>query len=332
MPYFAVLTLERVPHTAVTMSRRHFLKTTAAAALATGFSAFADPSSPGRRIIDTHTHFYDVTRPQGVPWPPKQSPLYRKVLPEDWKAVASPLGVHETVVVEASPWVEDNEWILQLASAEKCIVGFVGNLDPHDAVFAEHLKRFAANPLFRGIRWRGDLVKWDAGQEKVLNAARLLAEKGLSLDVNGVPAALPQVAKLAKEVPELNIIINHVGGAGDPQKLKPEWLENMRLAAACPNVVMKVCGMLEQVAGKGPAAPPMETGYYLPILEPLWESFGPERLLYGSNWPVSDRAAPYASVFRLVSEYFESKGTEALDRYFTQNARRVYRCLDRAQG
>ena len=68
-------------------------------------------------IIDTHTHFYDPTRPQGVPWPPKENQLlYRTVLPADAQALAAPVGVTGTVVVEASAWLEDNQWILDLAA------------------------------------------------------------------------------------------------------------------------------------------------------------------------------------------------------------------------
>ena len=88
-------------------------------------------------IIDTHIHLYDPTRPQGVPWlSPDDEVLYRKVFPEDYKALAIPEGVTGTVVVEASEWVEDNQWILDIAADEPFIVGFVGNLQPGSEDFA----------------------------------------------------------------------------------------------------------------------------------------------------------------------------------------------------
>ena len=78
-------------------------------------------------IVDTHTHLYDPTRPQGIPWPNKDNEqLYRTVLPEHFKQTAGPSGVTHTVVVEASVWVDDNDWILDLAKDEPAIVGFVG--------------------------------------------------------------------------------------------------------------------------------------------------------------------------------------------------------------
>src|SRR5262249_23546501 len=103
--------------------------------------------------IDAHTHFYDPTRPEGIPWPGKNDKLlYRKVLPEHFLAVARPCGVTQTVVVEASPRVEDNQWLLDLAAKEPSIVGVVGHLTPGEDAFRGHLKRFAKDARFRGIR------------------------------------------------------------------------------------------------------------------------------------------------------------------------------------
>jgi L-fuconolactonase len=109
----------------------------------------------GATVIDAHTHFYDPTRPEGVPWPTREEKLlYRRVLPKDYRALAVPRPVAGTVVVEASPWVEDNQWVLDLAAKEPFIVGLVGNLPVGTKQFAGHLKRFAANKLFCGLRIR----------------------------------------------------------------------------------------------------------------------------------------------------------------------------------
>lgn len=310
------------------MNRRRFLQTTAASSAAVLSGAPAHAAPPATRIIDTHTHFYDPTRPQGVPWPSKGTFLDRKVMPADWLALASPHGIHETVIVEASQWVEDNQWILDLAEKEKCIVGFVGNLDPNDAAFAANLQRFAKNPLYRGIRWRGDLVRIDAHKDKVLAGAKLLAQHGLELDLNGPPAMLPHAAQLAADVPDLRIVINHLGASGDPQSLRPEWKENIRLVAKQPNVFMKVSALVEQVKCEHGQAP-RDTAYYLPILDHLWETFGPDRLIYGSNWPVSDKGAPYDVVFKVVDEYFRGKGEEACEKYFWKNSLAAYRWVER---
>ena len=107
-------------------------------------------------IIDTHTHFYDPHRPQGVPWPPKDNALlYRPVFPEHFKALAEPEGVTGTVVVEASAWLEDNQWILDLAEDDPFILGLVGHIDPGTETFGPQLAHYAAHPRFLGIRCGG---------------------------------------------------------------------------------------------------------------------------------------------------------------------------------
>jgi predicted TIM-barrel fold metal-dependent hydrolase len=119
----------------------------------------------GLTVIDAHTHFYDPTRAQGVRWPPRDDKLlYRPVLPKDYNALPVPRPVTGRVVVEASPWLEDNQWGLDLAAHEPSIVGFVGNLPVGTKEFAGHLKRFGTNKLFRGIRLRNrkldDPYRW----------------------------------------------------------------------------------------------------------------------------------------------------------------------------
>ncbi len=305
------------------MRRRDFIRTTvgAGAALAAG-GAVAEEGRPSR-VIDTHTHFYDPTRPEGVPWPPKNSKLYRTVLPDDWAAVAAPHGVRETIVVEASERVEDNQWVLDLAAKDERLIGLVGNLDPNDLAFEANVKRFAANPKFRGVRWRGGLVDIDKNPEQVLRGAKVLAAHGLELDLNGSNAMLPHAVRLAERVADLTIVINHLGGSGDPAQIKDGWREGIVALAQCPKVFMKVSALVEQVQGAEGEAP-RELNYYLPVLDHLWKQFGEDRLIYGSNWPVSDRGAPYAVVYELVREYFAGKGKDALEKYFWKNATVAY--------
>jgi L-fuconolactonase len=134
------------------ISRRSFLGTAAAA---TGAALLPAAETP-LPIVDTHTHFYDPERPQGVPWPNKgDALLYRKVLPSEYIALAKPLGIVGTVVVEASPWVEDNQWLLDLAEAEPFLLGIVGNLNPLAEDFATNLARFTRSPKFVGFALAG---------------------------------------------------------------------------------------------------------------------------------------------------------------------------------
>lgn len=274
-------------------------------------------------IIDTHTHFYDPTRPQGIPWPPADDEvLYRRVMPEDYKALAVSQGVTGTVVVEASTWVEDNEWILDLAAADPFLVAFVGNLQPGAEDFGRNLERFAANPLFRGIRPR-TATHGMVGLETAMADLENLAARDLSLDLLIGTKDLGIVPMLAERIPTLRMIINHVAlVAIDGGQPPAAWIEGIQRAARCPNVYCKVSGLVETTAVK-PA--PATLDYYLPTVNVLWNAFGEDRLIYGSNWPVSERFADYATVQRIVGEYFNAKGTQAAEKYFWQNAKAVYR-------
>lgn len=105
-------------------------------------------------IIDTHIHLFDTKRPQGVPWPPKDNPiLFKTALPERYAGIVESPGVAGAIEIdEASPWLEDNQWALDIAANNRIIVGTVGNLEPGKPEFRQQLKRFSKNPLFRGIR------------------------------------------------------------------------------------------------------------------------------------------------------------------------------------
>jgi predicted TIM-barrel fold metal-dependent hydrolase len=264
-----------------------------------------------------------------VPWPGKGTPLYRTVLPDDWAKLALPHGVTSTVVVEASEWLEDNQWILDLAANDKRIVGFVGRLDPVSPDFVANLKRFAANPLFRGIRVSGPDLTDHVSKSSFQGSMKLLAEQGLQLDVNGSGGTyLEAVATLTNSLPDLRIVIDHVGGAGDPTQLKDEWKSGMKIAAKNNNVFCKVSALVEQTKSDFGKAP-RDTAFYLPILDHVWECFGEDRVVYGSNWPVSDKGAPYDVVFRIVKEYFSAKGSTAEEKYFSKNSQTAYRWIKR---
>jgi predicted TIM-barrel fold metal-dependent hydrolase len=292
----------------MSLSRREFLVSAAAAAL----------PRQAARILDVHTHFYDPTRPQGVPWPPKNDPiLYRKVLPADFAAVAKPCGVAATVVLEASPWVEDNQWILDLHKDQPLLAGLVGNLAPESPDFEANLKRFAANPAFRGIRIGA------AAARKSPDALKLLADRDLALDVNGGPDVLPAVDALAAKFPPLRIVINHCANLKIDGKEPPAaWTKGMRDCAARKNVYAKVSGLVEGT-GKNDGSAPADAAFYTQVLDVLWSAFGEDRLVWGSNWPVSARFAPYGRVFGIVEAYFKDK--RAADKVLGLNAKAAYK-------
>ncbi len=279
-------------------------------------------------IIDCHTHFYDPHRRQGVPWPPPGSSLYRTVLPADLRAVPKFRPLAGTVVIEASAWVGDNRWLLELAEDEPFIVGVIGRIEPGKPAFAGHLERYAANPLFRGIRVQADLVQRLLAEAK-LDDLRRLSERGLTLDVNGGPATPRLIARLADQLPDLPIVLNHLGNVALTDDPPPAaWQAGIREAAAHPHVFSKLSALVEGAARDG-RQPPRELAFYRPYIDVVWQAFGEDRVIYGSNWPVSERAADYAMLQRIVLEYAATQGTEATRKFCAGNAQRAYHWIDR---
>lgn len=272
------------------MTRRCFLS--AASAATWTLAATATPD-----ILDTHVHFYDPERPGGVPWPrPTEKTLYRRVLPEHYQA----LSQASVIVVEASPLLADNDWILDLAAKHSFIRGCVGNLDPASPNFAANLENYRANPNFLGIR---------LGVAKASGALQAIAQlesAGLTLDLIGDHAMFPLAANLAQRYPKLRIVLDHLPLAQQDPSIGE--LKRHR------NVYAKVSWILRS---------PQDTlENHREHLSEVVKTFGEDRVLYGSNWPVSDLIVPYAKIQETAVAYFKDK---ALDKYLKVNSQAAYR-------
>lgn len=308
------------------MNRRTFLAATAASTVS---SAKAAPAPP-LRIIDTHTHFYDTARPGGVPWPPKNEKiLYRPVLPAEYIAMTRALGVVGTIEVEASPLVEDNQWVLDLAAKNPILVGTVGDLDPAKPGFGKNLERLHKNLLFRGIRigtiWDRYVAR-DVDQAQYIPDLKSVAQANLGIDVvgDGDLTVLPAILKITDKIPNLRVVIDHLPfDTPKDAKARAEYESNMREVAKRPLVFAKVSNVLRKL----PSGVPKDMAHYKPKLDEMWELFGADRVVYGSNWPVSDRIAPFETALKVVREYFAGKGPEASDKYFYRNSKAAYRWM-----
>jgi predicted TIM-barrel fold metal-dependent hydrolase len=278
------------------------------------------------RIIDTHIHLYDPNRPQGVPWPRKDDKLlYRRTMPRDFHDATRGLGVTGVVVVEASAWLEDNQWILDLARNNSIIRGFVGHLEPGDS-FRENLEKYSKNSLFRGIRLSGRMIAANLSRPDFVSEIQRLADFDLELDAIGDHNIFADLIRLTDSTPHLRVVINHLPFDHAKDADVRRKAENaLRELGHRPQVYAKVSGVLRRTGNHVPLKP----SFYREALDQLWTTFGPSRVLYGSNWPVSNQFAPYPDVLRVAHDYFASKGSEAAERYFWKNSLAAYKWLDR---
>jgi L-fuconolactonase len=312
-----------VKSTHTPLSRRKFLRRGALAAGLAAFSPdFLDAAAAGaaQPIIDAHIHLYDPTRPGGIHWPPSDNTvLYAPHLPGGFRAVTEGLAVVGAVVIEAEAWPDDNQWVLDLAKSDTLIVGYIGRLTPGEAAFASNFDQYAENSIFRGLRLRADMLAHGSGAKAFDSDLQRVAERRLALDLVGGAALLPYLSRIAKTAPGLRMVIDHLPFAEWERDLAA-MRKGLREAAALPNVYAKISDVLRQVDGKLMT----DTDYYRPRLDLLWELFGEDRVIYGSNWPVSDLVAPYASVHKIVADYVNGKGRGAAEKYFWKNSLAAY--------
>jgi len=309
------------------VNRRTFLFVAAGAA-GLGLGAKA-PSTP---IIDTHIHLFDPTRPQGVPWPDKDDAvLYRPALPDRYRRITRALGIVGAIEVECSPWLEDNQWVLDIATKDTIIVGTVGNLEPGKPDFRKHLDRFHRNPLFRGIRygnlWNRDLRE-QLSRPDFVSDLKALADAGLELDsANPDPALVEDLVRLTDRVPSLRVVIDHLPQLNPPTEAPPRraYESDLRELGKRPQVYVKVSEELRRVGGRVPD----DLDFYRARLDEIWEIFGQDRLIYGSDWPNSDHWGTYRQILNVVREYFSSRGQAAAEKFFWKNSSAAYRWVKR---
>jgi L-fucono-1,5-lactonase len=307
------------------------VKITAAGVSGLGLGASAG-SIP---IIDTHIHLFDPRRPQGIPWPERSDPaLYQTALPDRYRKVTEGLGIAGAIEIECSPWLEDNQWVLDIAAENTIIVGTVGDLEPGKPGFPKNLERFHRNPLFLGIRC-GNLWGRDISQQvsdaQFISDIRRLAEAGLALDTANPDAALiAAMVRLTEQVPGLRVVMDHLPQMEPAQESQTRTLVRMNLQelGKRPQVYVKVSEVLRRVGGQVHHA----TNFYRDRLDELWELFGPDRLLFGSDWPNSDSWGTYPQVLKIVREYFLDKGRAAAEKFFWKNSISTYRWIKRERS
>jgi len=311
------------------MQRRQFLAGSTALAVTT---TMADAQSLADvPIIDTHIHLFDARRPQGVPY--AGSPVWEKekggvALPATYRAYAEPLNIVGAIELEASPWVEDNLWVLDQMATDPLYVGTVGDLEPEKPDFAQLFDRFRKNPLFLGIRcgniWGRDVAK-QVDDPKFIDGLRRVADADLVMDTaNPTVPLLQAMVKLNDRVPSLRIMLDHL------PHLSPKPAEQRDYDAALaefrgrPNIWVKLSDIESwHIPARGLAA-------VKPRLDLLMETFGEDRVVFGTNWPETWGVATPAQIVALTRAYFATRSRAAAEKYFWKNSLIFYKWKKRA--
>ncbi|SEH00726.1 L-fuconolactonase [Nonomuraea solani] len=273
-------------------------------------------------VVDAHQHFWNLET-GAYPWlTPEAGPIFRTFEPAELVPQLAAAGVDRTVLVQSMDSYADTDAMLAQADAHDfvgAVVGWVPLHRPEEA--AEALERYRRHPRFAGIR---HLIHDEPDpdwvlRDTVIEGLRSLAAAGLPFDVVAVlPRHLEHVPVLAERVPGLRMVIDHLAKPPIREKGWEPWASLLARAAACPGVYAKVSG-LNTAAGDG------WTGADLrPYVEHAVEVFGPERLMFGSDWPVALLAGDYDQVWRETRHALSGLSRDERAAVFGGTAARFY--------
>jgi len=223
--------------------------------------------------------------------------------------------------VQARQSLAESRWLLSLADESPLIRGVVGWVDLRSAEVGAQLKELSAHPRFRGVR---HVVQDEANDRFMLGAdfqrgIAQLADFGLTYDLLIYPRQLPAAIELVRRFPRQRFVLDHIAKPAIRTGVLSPWREQVRELAASPNVLCKVSGMVTEA---DPAV--WKPADFEPFLDTVFAAFGPARLMYGSDWPVSLLAATYERQHALVADYVNRHAPTATDKIFGDNAAWFY--------
>ena len=272
--------------------------------------------------IDSHQHFwrYDARRDAWIT--EEMSVLKRDFLPEDLIPQLRANRVEGSIAVQASQSESETTFLLDLAEQFDAIKGVVGWVDLCDPDLPKRLEHFSHFEKLRGFR---HIVQSEPDdrfmlREDVLTGIRHLGEFEFTYDILIYPHQLPAAIELAERLPYQPFVLDHLAKPLIRSGVISPWADQIRLLAANPNVYCKVSGLITEADWRQ-----WRETDFTPYLDVVFDAFGPERLMFGSDWPVCLLAADYCEVRQFLAKYLDDFPVEQRDKIFGGNAERFYR-------
>lgn len=279
--------------------------------------------------IDSHQHFwrYDAARDAWIT--DAMQAIKRDFLPEQLAAEMKASGIDASVAVQTVQSEDDTEFLLNLAGQDKRVAGVVGWVDLRSPKVEERLKHFSRFPKLRGFRHVAQAEpdnRFLVQPEFTAGIARL-KEFGFTYDILIFPRQLPAAIELVAMFPEQQFVLDHMAKPDVRTRTSTRWSMMICELASKPNVYCKLSGLVTEADWYRWSAADFE-----PFLDTVFGAFGPERLMFGSDWPVCLLAATYGKVKSVVEEYVDRKAAEHKEKIFGGNAKRFYGLEECARG
>jgi L-fuconolactonase len=277
-------------------------------------------------IIDSHIHLLDQKR-FGYGWASGAPGLNRDWTPDDLSNAAKPYVIEGLVFVEVDvdmpQYLDEAEWVDGLAERDPRVLGAVVSLPLERGGRIEpEMARIAKLKTVRGVR---RLIQNQMDPEFVLKAGfleaiRLLPKYNLTFDVCIFHSQMPNTLAMIRQCPEVAFILDHIGKPGIKAGLVEPWRSHIREMAALPNVVCKLSGVTTEADHKSWTRDQLR-----PYIDHVIDCFGPNRILYGGDWPVSELAGSYLQWLAMLDWVTAGFSPADKRRLFRDNAVKAYR-------
>ncbi|TDL68710.1 amidohydrolase [Paenibacillus amylolyticus] len=253
--------------------------------------------------LDAHQHFWEYNVAEYGWIGEEMKTIRQSFLPENLEPLLVQSGLDGCIAVQARQSLTETEWLLQLADRHECIKGVVGWVDLCSDEVRNQLELFASNPYLKGVR---HVIQDEPDLDYVLRedfqrGISLLKEYDLAYDLLVSKEQLPYAVELVKTFPEQRFVLDHLAKPDIKSGIISPWKEALESLAAQPNAYCKLSGMVTEADWANWT--PKDFTAYLNI---AIEAFGAERLMFGSDWPVSNLSASYNDVYGLITAHIHS--------------------------
>jgi L-fuconolactonase len=273
-------------------------------------------------IIDAHQHFWRLDR-FDYEWlnAPQLAKIKRDYLPLDLQPLLEQVGVRKSIFVQTQHNIAETDWVLALAHEYDFLAGVVGWVDLASEDCERQVEQFKDQPLFVGVRHvthdepDDDFIV----REDSLRGLRVLEKHRVPFDLLFYPRHLKHVPTIVEHCPNLPLVIDHLAKPNIKDRVLQPWLDDLRQAASFPNVYCKLSGMVTEANWTNWTPADLR-----PYIDHALELFGPERCMFGSDWPVCELAGTYQEVFQALAENVAELSSSEQAAIFGQTAVRFY--------
>ncbi len=272
--------------------------------------------------IDSHQHFWQYDPGKHAWISDRMKVLKRNFMPPNLETEMGRVGIDGCVVVQADQTVEETQFLLSLAEEYSFIAGVVGWLDIRANDLSEKLGQFVQHDAFKGLR---HIVQDEPDdrfllQPDFLKGIGILGNYNMPYDILIYARHLPVAVEFASKFPDQKFVVDHIAKPEIEKQKTGDWEEGMRELAQHPLMYCKVSGMVTEADWKN-----WNPDDFKPYLDVVFDAFGIDRLMFGSDWPVCKLAAGYEEVVQLLEEYIEPLAKEEQQLIMGGNAKRFYK-------